>query len=61
MNENDANEIQNAINALKECVKNDNATKAELEDKTKLLTQAAQKLGEAMANKNNAGGQEKRR
>lgn len=54
LNENDANEIQNAINALKDCVKNDNATKAELEDKTKLLTQAAQKLGEAMANKNNA-------
>ncbi|GHP21337.1 chaperone protein DnaK [Helicobacter pylori] len=54
LNENDANEIQNAINALKECVKNDNATKAELEDKTKALTQAAQKLGEAMANKNNA-------
>ncbi|GAA9657341.1 chaperone protein DnaK [Helicobacter pylori] len=54
LNENDANEIQNAINALKECVKNDNATKAELEDKTKLLVQAAQKLDEAMANKNNA-------
>ncbi|GAA6873639.1 molecular chaperone DnaK [Helicobacter pylori] len=54
LNENDANEIQNAINALKECIKNDNATKAELEDKTKLLVQAAQKLGEAMANKNNA-------
>ncbi|GAA7794470.1 molecular chaperone DnaK [Helicobacter pylori] len=54
LNENDANEIQNAINTLKECVKNDNATKAELEDKTKLLVQAAQKLGEAMANKNNA-------
>ncbi len=54
LNENDANEIQNAINALKECVKNDNTTKAELEDKTKLLAQAAQKLGEAMANKNNA-------
>ncbi|MFP6035075.1 molecular chaperone DnaK [Helicobacter pylori] len=54
LNENDANEIQNAINALKECVKNDNATKVELEDKTKSLAQAAQKLGEAMANKNNA-------
>lgn len=54
LNENDSNEIQNAINALKDCVKNDNATKAELEDKTKLLAQAAQKLGEAMANKNNA-------
>ncbi|GAA8004345.1 molecular chaperone DnaK [Helicobacter pylori] len=54
LNENDANEIQNAINALKECVKNDNATKAELEDKTKALVQAAQKIGEAMANKNNA-------
>ncbi|AAD05680.1 70kDa chaperone [Helicobacter pylori J99] len=54
LNENDANEIQNAINALKDCIKNDNATKAELEDKTKALTQAAQKLGEAMANKNNA-------
>ncbi|GAA9297462.1 molecular chaperone DnaK [Helicobacter pylori] len=54
LNENDANEIQNAINALKECVKNDNATKTELEDKTKLLAQVAQKLGEAMANKNNA-------
>ncbi|EJC09259.1 molecular chaperone DnaK [Helicobacter pylori] len=54
LNENDANEIQNAINALKDCIKNDNATKAELEDKTKSLVQAAQKLGEAMANKNNA-------
>ncbi|WQW48248.1 molecular chaperone DnaK [Helicobacter pylori] len=54
LNENDANEIQNAINALKDCVKNDNATKTELEDKTKLLVQAAQKLSEAMANKNNA-------
>ncbi|MBS3010938.1 molecular chaperone DnaK [Helicobacter pylori] len=54
LNENDANEIQNAINALKDCVKNDNATKAELEDKTKALAQAAQKLGEVMANKNNA-------
>ncbi len=54
LNENDANEIQNAINALKDCVKNDNAAKAELEDKTKLLVQAAQKLSEAMANKNNA-------
>ncbi|EKE83177.1 chaperone protein DnaK [Helicobacter pylori R030b] len=54
LNENDANEIQNAINALKDCIKNDNATKAELEDRTKSLAQAAQKLGEAMANKNNA-------
>ncbi|WP_121067340.1 molecular chaperone DnaK [Helicobacter pylori] len=54
LNENDANEIQNAINALKDCIKNDNATKAELEDKTKTLAQVAQKLGEAMANKNNA-------
>ncbi|RVY33231.1 molecular chaperone DnaK [Helicobacter pylori] len=54
LNENDANEIQNAINALKDCVKNDNATKMELEVKTKALAQAAQKLGEAMANKNNA-------
>ncbi|MGL2337333.1 molecular chaperone DnaK [Helicobacter pylori] len=54
LNESDANEIQNAINALKDCVKNDNATKTELEDKTKALAQAAQKLGEAMANKNNA-------
>ncbi|GAA7432440.1 molecular chaperone DnaK [Helicobacter pylori] len=54
LNENDANEIQNAINALKDCVKNDSTTKAELEDKTKALAQAAQKLGEAMANKNNA-------
>ncbi|MCQ2768178.1 molecular chaperone DnaK [Helicobacter pylori] len=54
LNENDANEIQNAINVLKDCIKNDNATKAELEDKTKALAQAAQKLGEAMANKNNA-------
>ncbi|MFP6352084.1 molecular chaperone DnaK [Helicobacter pylori] len=54
LNESDANEIQNAINALKDCVKNDNATKTELENKTKALAQAAQKLGEAMANKNNA-------
>ncbi|PDX50730.1 molecular chaperone DnaK [Helicobacter pylori] len=54
LNENDANEIQNAINTLKDCIKNDNATKAELEDKTKALAQAAQKLGEAIANKNNA-------
>ncbi|NHB29934.1 molecular chaperone DnaK [Helicobacter pylori] len=54
LNENDANEIQNAINTLKDCIKNDNATKTELEDKTKSLAQAAQKLGEAMTNKNNA-------
>ncbi|MEJ8620199.1 molecular chaperone DnaK [Helicobacter pylori] len=54
LNENDANEIQNAINTLKDYIKNDNATKAELEYKTKALAQAAQKLGEAMANKNNA-------
>ncbi|GHQ45332.1 chaperone protein DnaK [Helicobacter pylori] len=54
LNENDANEIQNAINALKDCIKNDNITKAELEDKTKALAQVAQKLGEAMSNKNNA-------
>ncbi|EJB88991.1 molecular chaperone DnaK [Helicobacter pylori] len=54
LNENDTNEIQNAINTLKDCIKNDNATKTELEDKTKALAQAAQKLGEAMANKNNA-------
>ncbi|GAA8712763.1 molecular chaperone DnaK [Helicobacter pylori] len=54
LNENDANEIQNAINALKDCIKNDNVTKTELEDKTKSLAQVAQKLGEAMANKNNA-------
>ncbi|MBH0277707.1 molecular chaperone DnaK [Helicobacter pylori] len=54
LNENDANEIQNAINALKDCIKSDNATKAELEDKSKALAQAAQKLSEAMANKNNA-------
>ncbi|WQW28161.1 molecular chaperone DnaK [Helicobacter pylori] len=54
LNESDANEIQNAINALKDCIKNDNATKTELENKTKALAQAAQKLGEAMANKNNA-------
>ncbi|MBH0275420.1 molecular chaperone DnaK, partial [Helicobacter pylori] len=27
LNENDANEIQNAINTLKDCIKNDNATK----------------------------------
>ncbi|MCQ2878370.1 molecular chaperone DnaK [Helicobacter pylori] len=54
LNENDANEIQNAINTLKDCIKNDNATKTDLEDKTKALAQAAQKLGEAMANKNNA-------
>ncbi|WP_104713056.1 molecular chaperone DnaK [Helicobacter cetorum] len=53
LNENDVNEIQNAINALKDCIKNDNATKAELEEKSKALAQVAQKLGEAMANKNN--------
>ncbi|AFI05700.1 molecular chaperone DnaK [Helicobacter cetorum] len=60
LNENDVNEIQNAINALKDCVKNDNATKAELEDKSKALAQVAQKLGEAMANKNNAEGPKKK-
>ncbi|WP_104747760.1 molecular chaperone DnaK [Helicobacter cetorum] len=60
LNENDVNEIQNAINALKDCVKNDNATKAELEDKSKALAQVAQKLGEAMANKNNTEGTKKK-
>lgn len=43
--------IQNAINALQETLKNENASKEEIETKLKELTEASHKLAEAMYKK----------
>lgn len=48
----DAEKIQNAINALQETLKNDNASKEEIEAKVKELTEVSHKLAEAMYQKN---------
>lgn len=47
----DAEKIQNAINALKDVLKNENASKEEIEAKVKELTEASHKLAEAMYKK----------
>lgn len=47
----DAEKIQNAINALKDVLKNENATKEEIEAKVKELTEVSHKLAEAMYKK----------
>ncbi|MDD6055366.1 MAG: molecular chaperone DnaK [Helicobacter sp.] len=44
----EAEKIQNAINALQEVLKNENATKVEIETKIKELTEVSHKLAEAM-------------
>ena len=49
----EAEKIQNAISALQETLKNDNATKAEIEAKIKELTEVSHKLAEAMYQKDN--------
>ena len=43
--------IQNAINELQETLKNENASKEEIEAKVKTLTEASHKLAEAMYQK----------
>ncbi|MCH5321954.1 MAG: molecular chaperone DnaK [Helicobacter sp.] len=48
----DVEKIQNAINALQETLKNDNASKEEIEAKVKELTEVSHKLAEAMYQKN---------
>ena len=54
----EAEKIQGAITALQETLKNENATKEEIEAKVKALTEASHKLAEAMYKKdeNNAQG-----
>ena len=47
----EAEKIQNAINALQETLKNENASKEEIEAKLKELTEASHKLAEAMYKK----------
>ena len=47
----EAEKIQNAINELQETLKNENATKEEIEAKVKTLTEASHKLAEAMYQK----------
>jgi molecular chaperone DnaK len=49
--------IQSALDALKETLKNENATKEEIDEKVKALTEASHKLAEAMYKKDNAGEQ----
>ena len=47
----EAEKIQSAINTLKDVLKNDNATKEEIEAKVKELTEVSHKLAEAMYKK----------
>ncbi|WP_104722155.1 molecular chaperone DnaK [Helicobacter mesocricetorum] len=47
----EAEKIQNAISALQETLKNDNATKEEIESKVKELTEVSHKLAESMYKK----------
>ena len=47
----EAEKIQSAITALQETLKNENATKEEIEAKVKALTEASHKLAEAMYKK----------
>ncbi|MDA3966896.1 MULTISPECIES: molecular chaperone DnaK [Helicobacter] len=51
----EAEKIQNAINALQETLKNENASKEEIEAKVKELTEASHKLAEAMYKNNEQG------
>ncbi|MDE5602590.1 MAG: molecular chaperone DnaK [Helicobacter sp.] len=53
----EAEKIQNAISALQETLKNDNAAKAEIETKVKELTEVSHKLAEAMYQKDNPNNQ----
>ena len=49
--------IQGALDALKETLKNENASKEEIDAKVKALTEASHKLAEAMYKKENTGEQ----
>lgn len=49
--------IQSALDALKETLKNENATKEEIDEKVKALTAASHKLAEAMYKKDGANPQ----
>ncbi len=49
-------EIEAAINDLKETLKDDNATKEQIEEKVKVLTEKSHKLAEQMYKKEQAGG-----
>lgn len=51
----EAEKIQNAITALQETLKNENASKEEIEAKVKELTEASHKLAEAMYKNNEQG------
>lgn len=49
--------IESAINNLKETLKNENATKEEIDEKVRVLTEASHKLAEEMYKKNQQSGQ----
>ncbi|MFV0481961.1 MAG: molecular chaperone DnaK [Campylobacteraceae bacterium] len=51
----DKAKIESALNALKETLKNDNATKEEIDAKVKALTEASHKLAEEMYKKEQGG------
>lgn len=60
-NVSNADEIQKAIDELKEVAKNENATKEQIESKLQALGQVAQSLAQsAQANQQNAGAQSKK-
>lgn len=60
-NVSNADEIQKAIDELKEVAKNENASKEEIQSKLQALSQVAQKLAQsAQANQQNAGAQSKK-
>lgn len=60
-NVSNADEIQKAIDELKEVAKNENASKQEIESKLQTLSQVAQSLAQsAQANTQNAGAQSKK-
>lgn len=54
----EAEKIQNAITDLKETLKNENASKEEIDQKTKILTEASHKLAESMYSKDQANSNE---
>lgn len=58
--ENDVKEIEEAIKALQEVAKNDNATKEEIESKIQALSQVAQKLATAQQANPQNGAQSKK-
>lgn len=57
LEEGERGRIESAINNLKETLKNENATKEEIDEKVKVLTEASHKLAEEMYKKNEQGAQ----